>query len=185
MQELIFVVFMRLTSTPIISRLKSFFVLNKRSLRGGINMEKKEGRLVEFLHVLDIIPYQWNTIPSSLKTTKSKKIIKKKKMEYELRGNSVIMVDDVKKRECINCGKKLAVLEGYRHPTLGRNVFLCWDCYQKVWESVVRWERFIAWNSFDPAAPDPTFIDNFPFPYREKKIRQKKIVQQPLKIMIP
>jgi hypothetical protein len=79
MQELIFVVFMRLTSTPIISWLKSFFVLNKRSLRGGINMEKKEGRLVEFLHVLDIIPYQWNTIPSSLKTTKSKKIIKKKK----------------------------------------------------------------------------------------------------------
>ena len=100
-------------------------------------------------------------------------------------SKSTVLLDDAKKRECINCGKKLAVLEGYRHPTLGKNAYLCWDCYQKVWESVVRWERFIVWNSVDPEAPDPTFIDNFPFPYKERKVRPKKTIQRPLQLMIP
>jgi hypothetical protein len=105
-------------------------------------------------------------------------------MISNLSSKSILLLDEVNKRECINCGKKLAVLEGYRHPTLGKNVYLCWDCYQKVWESVVRWERFIVWNSFDPEAPDPTFIDNFPFPYKVKKVRHKKTIQRPLQLMI-
>lgn len=64
--------------------------------------------------------------------------------------------EEVKKKGCSNCGKRLTLLDGYCHPTLGKDVLLCWDCYEKVWESVVRWERFIAWNSFDPETPDPT-----------------------------
>jgi hypothetical protein len=97
-----------------------------------------------------------------------------------------VVLDDIKKKGCSNCGKKLNILEGYCHPTQGKDVLLCWDCYEKVWESVVRWERFIAWNSFDPQTPDPTYIDNFPFPYQDRSIRQKKTKhQRPLQIMIP
>jgi hypothetical protein len=88
--------------------------------------------------------------------------------------STTILVDDKKKRQCINCGKKLSMFEEYRHPTLGKDALLCWECYQTVWESVVRWERFIAWNTFNPEAPDPTYIDNFPFPYPEKAVRHKR-----------
>ena len=94
--------------------------------------------------------------------------------------------DEIDKKTCYNCGKRLGVLDGYCHPTLGKGILLCWGCYESVWDSVVRWERFIAWNSFDPDTPDPTFIDNFPFPYQERLMRHKKIKhQRPLHVVIP
>jgi hypothetical protein len=86
-----------------------------------------------------------------------------------------VSFDELKKRECINCGKKLNILEGYRHPALGKDALLCSECFDKVWESVVRWGRFVIWNSFNPETPDPTYIDNFPFPQEDQTIRHKKI----------
>jgi hypothetical protein len=82
------------------------------------------------------------------------------------------------KRECIECGKNLSLLEGYRHPTLGNDYLLCYECFVNVMASVKRWGRFVLWNSFNPESPDPTYIDNFPFPEKNKTIRHKKIIQK-------
>jgi hypothetical protein len=89
-----------------------------------------------------------------------------------------LLSDDSKKTKCIECGKKLRLFEGYRHPTLGNDYLLCYECFVKILGSVERWGRFILWNSFNPESPDPTFIDSFPFPYKDKMIRYKKIVRR-------
>ena len=89
-----------------------------------------------------------------------------------------LLSDDSKKRKCIECGKKLNLFEGYRHPTLGNDYLLCYECFVKVMVSVQRWGRFILWNSFNPESPDPTFIDSFPFLHKDKTIRHKKIVRR-------
>jgi hypothetical protein len=88
--------------------------------------------------------------------------------------NVNVLYHDSKKRTCIECGKILSLFEGYRHPTLGAHYLLCKECYEKVEISVERWGRFILWNSFNPDAPDPTFIDNYPFPHEENMIQHKK-----------
>jgi hypothetical protein len=44
---------------------------------------------------------------------------------------------------CEECGKKLGILGGYRHPTLGKNYFLCKSCYISVNESVVKYREFL------------------------------------------
>jgi hypothetical protein len=80
------------------------------------------------------------------------------------------------KRVCFNCGKKLTIFEEYYHPTLGRQVLLCGECFDKVWDSETRWGRFVIWNSFNPDAPDPSFIDTYPFPRETKIIHRKKIL---------
>lgn len=49
---------------------------------------------------------------------------------------------------CEECGKKLGVFEGYRHPTLGKKHLLCSPCFDQASESVKRWGEFVLSNSF-------------------------------------
>ena len=139
-------------------------------------------------HIVPLIFYYSATSP--LRTIKKKKCEKggKNNNRSKKEGGSELSItvsaDDPKKKECIQCRKKLTLFDEYCHPTLGKDALLCWDCYEKVWESVVRWERFIAWNSFDPETPDPTYIDNFPFPNTERTIRHKK-TKHPVQLVIP
>jgi hypothetical protein len=52
--------------------------------------------------------------------------------------------------KCEECGKKMGFLEGYSHPTLGKKILVCSQCFVKVDESVTRWSEFIRSNSFNP-----------------------------------
>jgi len=88
--------------------------------------------------------------------------------------SKTIVVDEVKKKKCIECGKSLSLLEGYRHPTMGVQYLICRGCFEKVETSVERWGRFVLWNSFNPESPDPTYINNFPFPREELEGPHKK-----------
>lgn len=45
---------------------------------------------------------------------------------------------------CNECGKKLAVFEGYRHPTLGKESTVCGCCFDEIQESVKQWQEFIS-----------------------------------------
>jgi hypothetical protein len=88
--------------------------------------------------------------------------------------SSTILVDDTKKRKCIECGKDLSLFEGYRHPTMGIHYLICRGCFENVETSVERWGRFVLWNSFNPEAPDPTYTDNFPFRQEDTTLSHKK-----------
>lgn len=46
--------------------------------------------------------------------------------------------------KCEECGKKLGIFEGYRHPTLGKGRLLCSPCFNQVSESVEKWREFIS-----------------------------------------
>lgn len=100
-----------------------------------------------------------------------KKLLKYKK--NLMMKNLPLSDEELHKRKCIECGKTMSLLEGYRHPTLGPHFLLCKGCFEKVESSVERWERFVLFNSFNPESPDPTFIE-LPFLNQNKIKRQKK-----------
>ena len=49
---------------------------------------------------------------------------------------------------CEECGKVLGILEGYRHPVMGKKHLLCSNCFDSVSESVEKWKDFVNANSF-------------------------------------
>jgi len=44
----------------------------------------------------------------------------------------------------MECGKKLGITEGYYHPTMGKEYFLCSKCFDAVFESVENYREFIS-----------------------------------------
>jgi len=46
-------------------------------------------------------------------------------------------------KECVECNKKLGIIEGYRHPTMGKDYLLCGNCFDTVSASVDGWSEFI------------------------------------------
>ncbi len=63
--------------------------------------------------------------------------------------------------ECEECGKKLGIMEGYKHPTMGKKHHLCSPCFDQVSESVARWGEFVNTNSFNIAASKSNSMINF------------------------
>ena len=55
---------------------------------------------------------------------------------------------------CEKCSKKLGIIEGFRHPTLGKKHLLCSPCYDKVSESVESWSNFVLSNAFIKESPN-------------------------------
>jgi|GEM_PF-814451 len=51
--------------------------------------------------------------------------------------------------ECEECGKKLNILEGYRHPALGTRFLVCGKCFVKVDGDMERWSKFCLSDSFN------------------------------------
>ena len=47
-------------------------------------------------------------------------------------------------KECVECGKKLGIIEGYRHPTLGEKSLVCSVCFDAVSASVDQWGKVVA-----------------------------------------
>ena len=45
--------------------------------------------------------------------------------------------------ECKECGNKLGLMKGYRHPTMGKKHLVCWDCHEQIDKSVSEWRQFI------------------------------------------
>jgi len=62
-------------------------------------------------------------------------------------------------KECIECGKKLGILKGYRHPALGRNNFVCGGCFDVIEESMTQWQEFVLANSFNVKTSKGTSVD--------------------------
>jgi hypothetical protein len=46
--------------------------------------------------------------------------------------------------DCVECGKNLGIMEGYRHPTMGKDNLLCRNCFDTVFESVKRYREFVS-----------------------------------------
>jgi hypothetical protein len=47
-------------------------------------------------------------------------------------------------KECVECGKNLGIMEGYRHPTMGKDNLLCSNCFDTVFESVEKYREFVS-----------------------------------------
>ena len=46
--------------------------------------------------------------------------------------------------ECVECGKNLGIMEGYRHPTMGKDNLLCCNCFDTVFESIEKYREFVS-----------------------------------------
>jgi len=46
--------------------------------------------------------------------------------------------------DCVECGKKLGLIEGYRHPTLGKEYLVCSRCFDSVSISVEQWQKVVS-----------------------------------------
>jgi hypothetical protein len=44
-------------------------------------------------------------------------------------------------KRCEECGKKLRLIEGYRHPILGKNFLICSNCFDVEYESKKKWRE--------------------------------------------
>ena len=44
----------------------------------------------------------------------------------------------------MECGKKLGIIEGYRHPVMGKDFLLCTNCFDTVSTSVEKWSELIS-----------------------------------------
>ncbi|MCK4901828.1 MAG: hypothetical protein KAS76_00610 [Thermoplasmatales archaeon] len=64
---------------------------------------------------------------------------------------------------CVECGQKLGLFGGFRHPTMGRQHLVCSHCYDNVNESVTQWREFILpyANYFRNTPPKETKHYNF------------------------
>jgi hypothetical protein len=58
-------------------------------------------------------------------------------------------LEEKKMTQCEECGKKLGIFEGYRHPTMGKKHLVCSPCFEQVEESVAKWREFVVNNSFN------------------------------------
>jgi hypothetical protein len=47
-------------------------------------------------------------------------------------------------KTCLECGRKLGTLQGYYHPAMGREYFVCGNCFETVAESVERYREFVS-----------------------------------------
>jgi hypothetical protein len=47
-------------------------------------------------------------------------------------------------KECVECQKKLGIIEGYRHPAIGKDYLLCSNCFDTVFESVEKYMEFVS-----------------------------------------
>jgi hypothetical protein len=52
-------------------------------------------------------------------------------------------IGDKKMKECMECGRNLGIMEGYRHPTLGKDNLLCSHCFDTVFEDVEKYREFV------------------------------------------
>jgi hypothetical protein len=55
--------------------------------------------------------------------------------------------------KCEECDKKLSILQGYRHPALGKRFLVCRKCFCKIDEDMQRWRKFYLSNSFNAESP--------------------------------
>lgn len=50
---------------------------------------------------------------------------------------------------CEECRKKLSVLQGYKHPALGKRFPVCRNCYDMVSRNMEKWSKFCLSDSFN------------------------------------
>ena len=51
--------------------------------------------------------------------------------------------------KCDECGKKIGIFGGYRHPVCGGNKYVCGNCFTMIDNSVEKWREFVLSNSFN------------------------------------
>jgi hypothetical protein len=47
-------------------------------------------------------------------------------------------------KACMECGRNLGIMDGHRHPTMGKDNLLCSHCFDTVFESVVKYREFVS-----------------------------------------
>ena len=51
--------------------------------------------------------------------------------------------------KCEECSKKLGIIQGYRHPALGKRFLVCGNCFNKVNNSMEKWRVFCRSDLFN------------------------------------
>jgi len=74
------------------------------------------------------------------------------------------------KRKCSECGKKLRLLGGYRHPVQGEKECVCSECWNKIEESESKYSKFILNSIQEGSNGTICYILISALPTYEKKI---------------
>lgn len=70
----------------------------------------------------------------------------------------------------------LGILQGYYHPTMGKDYLLCSKCFNQISESVEQWKKFVLANSFNSESPSIE-ISKFPKDLVSKISKAKSFFQ--------
>lgn len=80
-------------------------------------------------------------------------------------------------KNCEECNKKLSFLEGYQHPTLGKKVQVCGNCFDTVTASVEKWAEFVVSNPLPSDSYRDRSVRNISLPaFYRKPCEQPKAV---------
>jgi hypothetical protein len=61
--------------------------------------------------------------------------------------------------KCDECGKKIGIFGGYRHPASGGKKYVCGNCFTMIDNSVEKWREFVLSNSFNNEKTSYNFND--------------------------
>jgi hypothetical protein len=98
------------------------------------------------------------------------KVLKKRFMTTD----DDVSFGDKNMKKCVECGRNLGLIEGYRHPTMGTNYLVCSDCFDTVSESVEKYREFIS--------PYIGFFNRTSSSIKAPENRGEQSVQQPKKM---
>jgi len=58
---------------------------------------------------------------------------------------------------CIECGKKIGILNCYNHPVKGKKHTICGDCFTRIDSFLTLWREYVLSDSFNKDSSDFKF----------------------------
>ena len=58
---------------------------------------------------------------------------------------------------CVECGKKIGILNSYNHPVKGKKHTVCGDCFTRIDKFLTLWREYVLSGSFNKESSELKF----------------------------